>query len=134
MALVTTATMSHRPSDNNGKSQLDTDADATNVQDTEVSPGLEAVTVTVLPATTPEISIFGVTSFVRLSVEDTPVSDVLARSGFAEATGATVSIVILNAELGEETLPAGSVTIAVTLHVPSVKVNNSQPDEVGVDT
>ena len=87
-----------------------------------------------MPVTTPAISIVGVTSFVRLSVEDTPVSDVLTRSGFAEATGATVSIVIFTAELEAETLPAGSVMVAVTLHVPSVKAGSAQPDEVGLAT
>jgi hypothetical protein len=94
------------------------------VHDTEVEPVREAVTVTVSPAVTPAISIVGVTSFVTSSVDDTPLSEAVARSGFADAVGAIVLMAMLNAELIEETFPAGSVTVDVTLQLPSVNVGN----------
>jgi hypothetical protein len=116
--------MSHTPSESVGKSQLLVFCEATNVHDTEVEPVCEAVTVTVSPAVTPAISIVGVTSFVTSSVDDTPLSEAVARSGFADAVGAIVLMVMLNAELIEEALPAGSVTVDVTLQLPSVNVGN----------
>ena len=101
---------------------------------TEVAPVREAVTVTVLPAATPPITIVGVTSLVKSSEDDTPLSEGVARSGFVDATGATVLIVMLKAALVEETFPAGSVTVDVTLHVPSANDGNSQPKDVTLDT
>ena len=78
-----------------------------------------ADTVTVSPADPPEPLTVGVVSFVTLSVVDDPVSLTGRRSG-VDAAGAVVSTVIDWAALAGETFPAGSVSVPVTVHVPSV--------------
>ena len=77
--------------------------------------------VTVSPVVPPVADIVGVLSDVLLSVDEVPVSDEDARSGALGAVGPVVSTTIDNAELADEALPAGSVTVDVTDHVPLVK-------------
>jgi hypothetical protein len=126
-ASVRVAVTLHTPSDNNGRSQLDTDADATNEHVT-VTPSFVALTSTVSPTARPVKLISGVLSEVMLSVADTPKSEASVKSGIAGAVGATVSIVRLKAALGAEVLPAASVRVAVTLHTPSDNNGRSQLD------
>jgi hypothetical protein len=64
----------------------------------------------------------GVLSFVRLSVEDEPLSDAALKSGAEGAVGAVASMVILKPVEAEETLPAPSVALAVRVWVPALKV------------
>ncbi|MFM8794336.1 MAG: hypothetical protein ACKOFF_05555, partial [Acidimicrobiales bacterium] len=78
--------------------------------------------VIVSPFDPPEPSIVGVVSEVMLSVDDVPVSDAAASSGAPGAAGAEVSTVIDSADPADAWLPAASVTLAVTDHVPSVRV------------
>lgn len=69
--------------------------------------------------------IVGVLSLVMSSVDDEPVSDAAMRSGVNDC-GPVASIVIGSALDAREVFPAGSVRVAVTFHVPSVKVGNVQ--------
>ena len=88
--------------------------------------------VTVSPVTPPVAENVGVVSVVLLSEVEEPESDAVARSGAAGADGEVASIFTDNAELDVEVFPAGSVTVALTDHVPSVSVGKSQ--EVAVPT
>ena len=81
---VRVAVTLHTPSDNNGKSQLDTDADATKEHVT-VTPSFVALTKTVSPTAKPVKLISGVLSEVMLSVEELPVSDATSRFGAESA-------------------------------------------------
>ena len=81
--------------------------------------------VTLSPAEPPVADMVGVVSFVRLSVLDVPVSLEDAMSGADGAPDAAVSMVMDNAELAVETLPAGSDNVAVTDHVPSASGGRS---------
>jgi hypothetical protein len=83
-ASVRVAVTLHTPSDNNGKSQLDTDADATKEHVTVTSPFV-ALTSTVSPTARPVKLISGVLSEVMLSVEERPVSDAASRFGTESA-------------------------------------------------
>ena len=83
------------------------------------------VTLSVEPA--PEAENVGVVSFVRLSVDDEPVSDDAAMSGTPGADGAVVSMFNERAELAAEEFPAGSVRVAVVDQVPSVRAGRSHP-------
>lgn len=60
--VVCVDTIDHVPSVRVPRSQLDVDADATNVHDTFDSPLFDAVTVTVLPEVAPLTVIVGVES------------------------------------------------------------------------
>jgi hypothetical protein len=83
-ASVRVAVPLHTPSDNNGRSQLDIDADATNEHVT-VTPSFVALTSTVSPTARPVKLISGVLSEVMLSVEELPVSDAASRFGTESA-------------------------------------------------
>ena len=86
---------------------------------------LVAVMVAVLPLLPPLTENVGVVSFVTLSVSDEPVSDAAARSG---AVGADGGVVMVRASDEEEleVLPAGSVSVPVTVQEPGVSVGRSQ--------
>jgi len=79
-----------------------------------------AVMVAVSPALPPLVDIDGVVSLVMLSVLDAPVSDDASRSG---AVGA-VRTVMLSDPLGDDTLPAESVSVATTVQFPKVRVGS----------
>ena len=82
--------------------------------------------VTISPAVALDKEKVGVVSLVMLSVFDEPVSEAAARSGaLIGDDGAVVSITRLVAALAAETLPAVSVIVDVTLHVPSVRPERS---------
>ena len=101
----------------------------TNVHETDAPPpdGV-AIMVIVSPGAPPLALTVGVLSFVLLSVLEAPVSDACARSTPVGAEGAVVSTVIDNAVDAVDLLPAGSVSVALTFQVPSVKVGNVQFD------
>ena len=123
---VAVADVVHCPSASGPRSQP-VAAPTTKVQVTGVPPPAGvAVTVIVSPVVPPGTSMRGVESPVRLSVEDEPVSDALARSGAPGALGATVSIEIGSAGEALEVLPAGSVRVELTFQVPSLSVPRSQ--------
>ena len=61
---------------------------------------------------------FGVVIMVMLSVFDTPVSEVAARSGSAGRVGAVASMVIDKAPDATVTLPATSIALAVMTCTP----------------
>jgi hypothetical protein len=87
---------------------------------------LVAEIVAVAPALPPDKENAGVVSLVRLSVFDVPESEVARRSGaLAGADGTVVSTTRLIAGLAAEELPAASVTLDVTLHVPSLSIGRS---------
>ena len=67
----------------------------------------------------------GVESLVALSVEDEPESDAVMRSGVKDC-GPVASIVIGRALEAREVFPAGSVSVEVMFHVPSVSVGSVQ--------
>lgn len=90
--------ITHVPSVNVNKLQLETLADSTYVHVTVVAP-LVAVMVTVSPSLTPEDRTAGVVSFVTLSVEEEPVSDDEIRLGvfgaaIAETTAESTALVL----------------------------------------
>ena len=85
-----------------------------------------AVNVIVSPSFAPAIPKVGVVSVVTLSVCDPPLSEVVAKSGATGFDGAVASMVIGNAVEEVEVLPAGSVTEADTVHVPSDNVGSEQ--------
>jgi hypothetical protein len=60
-----------------------------------------------------------------LSVSDTPVSDEAIKSGVSD-WGPVVSMVMGSADEEVEVLPAGSVNVDETFHVPSVSVGSVQ--------
>jgi hypothetical protein len=97
----------------------------TYVHDTVVVP-LVAEMVIVSPLVPPLALKVGVVSLVLLSVFDAPVSDASARSTPEGADGGVVSIVTGNAVDDGEMLPAGSVNVDETFHVPSVSVGSVQ--------
>ena len=70
--------------------------------------------VTVLPAGAEPVKV-GVVTLVTLSVFDAPVSDAGVRSGAEGAAGVVVWIVTAKAAEGALTLPAGSVSVAVSV-------------------
>jgi hypothetical protein len=95
---VRVAVITHTPSVNEGKSQLLSVGEATNVQLTETPPRV-AVTVTVSPVGIAENSMVGVESEVMLSEFETPVSDVDARVGVEGAEIAdtvTLNVAVVN--------------------------------------
>ena len=67
----------------------------------------------------------GVESLVALSVEDEPESDAAMRSGVKDC-GPVASIVTGRALEAREVFPAGSVSVEVMFHVPSVSVGSVQ--------
>jgi hypothetical protein len=97
----------------------------TYVHDTVVVP-LVAEMVMVSPLVPPLALNVGVVSLVLLSESDVPVSDDANRSTPVGAVGGVVSIVMGNADEEVEVLPAGSVNVAETFHVPSVSVGSVQ--------
>ena len=72
------------------------------VHKTSIDPAFVAVTV---PRATPDTFIFGVLSLVKLSVLETPISDVASRSGVAGAA----TVVLLITTLGSA-VPASELT------------------------
>ena len=94
---------------------------------TLVEPAFAAVMVMTSPVAWPGIVIVGVLSLVTLSVGDEPRSEPASRSG-VRPVGPVESIVIDSALEAVDVLPAGSVRVAVTLHVPSVIVGIVQLD------
>lgn len=108
------------------KSQLVTDGDFTYEQVTLELPNLLAVIVMVSPSTAPAADTVGVVSFVTLSVDDDPLSDVATRSGVP----AVVDVSTVNGSAVDEfdTFPARSVCLAETLHTPSANVPRSHDD------
>ena len=84
--------------------------------------------VTLSPDAPPVADMVGVVSFVTLSVPDEPESLAAAMSGDEGAPADAVSIVIDSAEPDVDTLPAGSVNVAVTDQVPSARAGRSQDD------
>lgn len=92
---------------------------------TSALPGLEAVTTTLLPISSPVRSRVGVVSAVTRSDELTPESDVGARAMPDGAEGADVSIVTESgADVGESSPPKDCT--AVTDHVASISVSKVQ--------
>jgi len=69
---------------------------------------------------------------VTSSVDDEPLSDDAARSGFGGSVGAVASTVRFNDGPAAEVLPAGSVNVPDTVHVPSVRSGRSH--DVAVPT
>ena len=69
--------------------------------------------------------IVGLLSLVMSSVEDEPVSDAVMRSGVKDC-GPVASILIGRALEAREVFPAGSVSVEVMFHVPSVSVGSVQ--------
>lgn len=86
---------------------------------------LVAVNSTVSPAAAPGSDMAGVVSEVTLSVSEDPVSDAAARSGADGADGADVSMLRGVEGPADEMLPAWSVSVPDTDHVPSVRVGRS---------
>jgi len=84
-----------------------------------------AVTVAVSPVEPPSTENVGVVSEVMLSVDDVPVSEPAARSGAPGAEAAVESTVMPRPELAADWLPAGSVSLAVRVHDPSVRAGRS---------
>ena len=121
-ASVRVAVTDHVPSERVPRSH---DVDGwVNEHDTDVPPFV-VVTVVVSPAAPPATDTVGVLSEVLSSVLEDPESDADARSGAAGADGAVASTVIESAEPADDTLPAGSVSVADTDHVPSLRVGRS---------
>ena len=78
--------------------------------------------VMVSPLAPPVAFRVGVLSPVKLSVDDEPVSEEANKSRPDGAAGAVPSMVIGSAPDDVDVLPAGSVSVADTFHVPSVSV------------
>ena len=89
-------------------------------------PPLLAVIVTRSPVLPPLADIVGVVSVVLLSVLESPVSDPASRSGRPGALGGVVSTVRASDDPAEDVLPAGSVSVPVTVQEPGVSVGRSQ--------
>ena len=119
------AVTDHTPSVRAGRSQPETVPDATNVHVAVFVPFV-AVTVTASPATAPGTSTLGVVTDVTLSLFDFPVSLTVARSGIPGTGGGVESTTIDSAGPATEMFPAGSVSVAVTVHVPSGIAAKSQ--------
>ena len=81
--------------------------------------------VAVSPAVPPVNDMVGVVSFVTLSVPDEPVSLAGSRSGAAGAAGGAVSMTSGVGTDDGDTLPAGSVIVAVEDQLPGVKLGRS---------
>ena len=79
------------------------------------------------PLDCPGREMVGVVSLVMSSVADEPVSDAATKSGVSPE-GTVESIDNGNAVDAVDLLPAGSVSVALTFQVPSVKVGNVQFD------
>ena len=74
------------------------------------------------PASAPEPVTVGAVTLVMLSVLDAPLSDAAAKSGADGAFGAVVSTVTLSDADVALVLPAMSVSLAVSVCVPLLKV------------
>ena len=85
-----------------------------------------AVIVTVSPLVPPVTLSVGVVSLVR-PAPGVPVSDAGSSVGADGGVGATVSMVMASGAETVDVLPAGSVAVIVTFHVPSARVGRSQP-------
>jgi hypothetical protein len=115
----------HVPLDSVGRSH-EVELPTTYVHDLLSEP-LLAVMVAIWPFESPGNENVGVVSAVLLSVLEVPVSDAAARSGAAPgADGAAVSTSSSIPAPFAEVLPAGSVSVPVTLQVPSVRPLRSQ--------
>ena len=112
------------PSASDGKSQYV--AEPTTKVHASVTPPFVALTVTTSPAVPPATLMPGVESAVMSSTLEAPVSEAFFKFGDGGADGGVVSICIDSGELAVDVLPAGSVSVALTLHVPSVSVGRSQ--------
>ena len=87
---------------------------------------LVAVMVAVSPVEPPVVENVGVVSLVTLSVSDEPVSDAAARSGAVLGADGGVEMVRGSEEEALEVLPAGSVSVPVTVQEPGLSVGRSQ--------
>ena len=67
----------------------------------------------------------GEVSDVTSSVELAPVSDATARSGAVDGAVGGLTIVSANVDDANEVFPAGSVSVALTVHEPGVNVDRS---------
>jgi hypothetical protein len=123
-ASVTVADTDHVPSVRVGKSQ--DVATPTTYEHVFVSFPFVAVIVTVSPFDPPGNENDGVTSFVLLSESELPVSEIANRSGLAGAVGADESTDKDKVPVAGPLFPAASVTVADSVHVPSVKVGSEQ--------
>ena len=92
-----------------------------------VTPPLTAEMVTVSPTAVPIADMAGVLSLVRLSTVELPRSLIATKSVPLPLRG-VVSIDNASGALEDETLPARSVTVEVTDHVPSDNVGKSHDD------
>jgi hypothetical protein len=121
---VNVAEMFHVPSVSVGRVQFVAEP-ITYVHDTVLVP-LVAEMVMVSPFAPPAALKVGVASLVLLSESDDPESDDAERSTPDGADGAVPSIVMGSADEEVEVLPAGSVNVDETFHVPSVSVGSVQ--------
>ena len=97
---VCVAEIAHVPSLKVPSSHPPVVPDAVNVHVTDDEPALVAVTVTDAPAVSPVRSICGVLSEVRLSLEDVPESDDVARSGVPVA-GIPTAVAAADSDVAE---------------------------------
>jgi hypothetical protein len=86
---------------------------------------LVAVIVTVSPVVPPLPVSVGEVSLVVLSVALAPVSEDEARSGAVDGAAGGLTIVSGKALDADDVLPAGSVSVALTLHDPGANVGRS---------
>ena len=87
---------------------------------------LVALIVTVLPLLPPLPVNVGVVSLVMSSLLEVPVSELEARSGAVLGADGGVVMVRASDEEELEVLPAGSVSVPVTVQEPGVSVGRSQ--------
>jgi hypothetical protein len=113
----------HVPSVSAGRSQEV--ADPTKYEQLTEDAPFVAVSVATSPPEPPPTETVGVVSEVMLSVDDVPESDDAARSGPDDATGPVPSMVTFIPVLAADVLPAGSVSVPDTDHVPSVSAGRS---------
>ena len=95
------------------------------MHDTVVPPFVAEI-VMVSPLVPPVELNVGVLSAVKLSVADVPVSEAFNKSRPVGAAGAVPSIEIGSPDDGADVFPAGSVSVDVMFHVPSVSVGSVQ--------
>ena len=120
---LTFAVIDHEPADSVGRSHEE--ADPAVYEHVFVVAPFTAVNSTVSPAVAPTSVMVGVVSDVTLSESDDPRSDEATRSGVPGVNGAVVSTVSESEAPAADVLPAASVSVADTDHVPSVRVGRS---------
>ena len=117
--------MLHVPSERVGRSHEEADP-TVNEHVLVVLPSVAEI-VMVSSVDPPLAVIVGVVSLVRLSVLDVPESLAADRSG-VPAVPAVVSMVNDREGLAVDVLPAGSVSVDVTVHAPSERVGRSHEE------